>query len=146
MIPCQRHLFHLPDDIAYFNCAYTSPLMRTAEEAGRAAMERKRSPWTITPADFFETIEENRKLFARLVDADPDQAAIIPAVSYGVSLAAKNIPVARGRSIVVLQDQFPSNVYPWRRLAAERGAEIKTVQRPADSDWTPAVLEAIDEN
>ncbi|MCP4690661.1 MAG: aminotransferase class V-fold PLP-dependent enzyme [Desulfobacterales bacterium] len=80
------------------------------------------------------------------MDADPDQAAIIPAVSYGVSLAAKNIPVARGRSIVVLQDQFPSNVYPWRRLAAERGAEIKTVQRPADSDWTPAVLEAIDEN
>ncbi len=145
MIPCQRHLFDLPDDVAYFNCAYTSPLMRSAEEAGREAMIRKRSPWAITPAHFFETIEENRKLFGRLVDGDPNQTAIVPAVSYGVSLAANNLPLAPGQSVVVIQDQFPSNVYPWRRLAAENGGVIKTVQRPGDSDWTPAVLEAIDE-
>ena len=29
MIPCQRHLFDLPDDIAYLNCAYMAPLMHS---------------------------------------------------------------------------------------------------------------------
>jgi hypothetical protein len=29
MIPCQRHLFAIPEDVAYFNCAYTSPAILT---------------------------------------------------------------------------------------------------------------------
>jgi len=146
MIACQRHLFELPDDVAYFNCAYTAPLMRSAAAAGHRAIEEKNTPWRITPGDFFETGEENRTLFSRLVDGDPDQVAIIPAVSYGIALAAKNIPVAPGQTILVLQDQFPSNVYPWHQMAAEKEAAVITVPRPVDRDWTAAVLAAIDEN
>lgn len=145
MIPCQRHLFAFPDDVAYFNCAYTAPLMRTAAAAGQRAIEDKNTPWCIASGDFFETGEENRTLFSQLVDGTPDQVAIIPAVSYGIALAAKNIPIEPGQSILVLQDQFPSNVYPWHRLAAEKGAAIITVSRPADQDWTAAVLAAIDD-
>lgn len=145
MIPCQRHLFELPDDVAYFNCAYTAPLMRSAAAAGHQAIENKNTPWCITAGDFFETGEENRTLFSQLVDGNPDQVAIIPAVSYGIALAAKNIPVKAGQSILVLQDQFPSNVYPWHQLAAERGAAIITIPRPTDQDWTTAVLAAIDD-
>lgn len=145
MITCQRHLFELPNDVAYFNCAYTAPLLRSAAAAGHRAIEDKNTPWRIAPGDFFETGEENRVLFSQLVDGSPDQVTIIPAVSYGIALAAKNIPVDPGQSILVLQDQFPSNVYPWQQLAAENGAAIITVPRPADQDWTAAVLAAIDE-
>ena len=34
MIPCQRHLFDIPDRVAYLNCAYMSPLMKPALAAG----------------------------------------------------------------------------------------------------------------
>jgi len=145
MIPCQRHLFEMPHDVAYFNCAYTGPLMRAAADAGHRAIAEKNTPWCITPGDFCETGEENRTLFSQLVNGNPDQVAIIPAVSYGIALAAKNIPVASGQSILVLQDQFPSNVYPWHQLAAEKGADMITVPRPVDMDWTAAVLAAIDD-
>jgi selenocysteine lyase/cysteine desulfurase len=144
MIPCQRHLFAIPEDVAYFNCAYTSPLMRTAVRAGEGALQQKQAPWTVRPTDFFETAEVNRTLFGRLVDGHPDQVAIIPAVSYGIALATRNIPIAAGQTIVVLQDQFPSNVYAWRRVAVRCGATIRTVPRPSDNHWTPAVLAAID--
>ena len=53
MIPCQRHLFDLPDDVAYYNCAYMSPLMKEVVAAGEAAVARKARPWTIAPPDFF---------------------------------------------------------------------------------------------
>jgi len=144
MIPCQRDMFDIPENITYLNCAYTSPLLKAAQQAGRAAIQAKANPWTIKAEDFFSTAETARALFARLVGCSPDDVALVPAVSYGIALAARNLPVARNQAIVVLQDQFPSNVYPWMRVAHEKNAMVKTVQRPPDSDWTPAVLDAID--
>jgi len=41
----------------------------------------------------------------------------------------------------VLEEQFPSNVYPWRRLCRITGAEIVPVPKPRDGDWTATVLE-----
>jgi selenocysteine lyase/cysteine desulfurase len=144
MIPCQRELFEMPEDVAYFNCAYTSPLLRSAAAAGRAALAAKSHPWTITSGHFFETIEACRTLFGRLIGSTGDNVAIVPAVSYGIALAARNLPLAAGQTIVVLEDQFPSNVYSWRRLTAEKGAILRTVHRPADGDWTAAILDCID--
>ena len=144
MISCQRDMFDLPENITYLNCAYTSPLLKAAQEAGRAAIQAKANPWTITSGDFFSSADTARELFARLVDCKSDDVALVPAVSYGIALAARNLPVERDQTIVVLQDQFPSNVYAWMRLAHEKKAVVKTVQRPSDNDWTAVVLEAID--
>ena len=144
MIPSQRELFDLPENITYLNCAYTSPLLKTAREAGRAAIQAKSNPWTITAGDFFSSSNTARELFARLIECKPDDVALVPAVSYGIGLAARNLPVKPDQTIIVLQDQFPSNVYPWMRVAHEKKANLKTVQRPPDSDWTAALLEAID--
>ncbi len=146
MIPCQRELFDISDDVAYFNCAYTSPLLISAKKAGQRALKAKSNPWSITSEDFFTNIEENRMLFGQLIDSPQDNIAIIPAVSYGIALAAKNIPLSKGQNIMVLEEQFPSNIYAWRRVAEERGAFIKTVSRPESGNWTRAVLEAIDQN
>ncbi len=117
MIPNQRHLFDLPDDVSYLNVAYTAPLLHAAAKAGRDAIQAKQNPWTISSKDFFQSVETVRGLFARIIGCDPDCVAIIPAVSYGIALAAKNLPVEKGQSIIVLQDQFPSNVYSWHKLA-----------------------------
>jgi selenocysteine lyase/cysteine desulfurase len=139
----QRDLFEVPDDIAYLNCAYMSPQLRCAREIGEAAVARKSRPWEITPDDFFEGSEEIRALFAQLVGGDPDGVAIIPSVSYGIAVAAANVAVGEGQSILILEDQFPSNVYVWRELAARRGANLITIARPENHDWTHAVLEKI---
>ena len=69
----------------------------------------------------------------------------MPSVSYALATAAANLPLARGQRIVTLADQFPSNVYAWRELAAREGGEVVAVERPSQDDWTGAVLEAIDE-
>ena len=143
MIPNQRRLFRMPDDIAYFNCAYTSPLLKQAEALGESAVRQKTAPWELSTDFFFSYLNENRALFATLVGAVPEHVAIIPSVSYGIALAARNLPVEPGQTIIVLQDQFPSNIYSWHRLAHNLGAEIVTVPRPADGNWTPGVLDVI---
>lgn len=145
IIECQRHLFDIPDDIAYFNCAYMSPLMHKVVAAGQQAVTHKANPWRITPPDFFTTPERARTLFARLINATADDIAIVPACSYGTATAAQNLPVAKGQKLIVLQDQFPSNVYPWRELAREREAEVVTIPRGGNDGWTLRILDAISE-
>src|ERR671911_2328435 len=142
----KRDLFEIPEDIVYLNCAYMSPQLRPAREVGEKAISRKSRPWEITPDDFFEEAEETRALFARLIGGDTDGVAVIPSVSYGISVAAANVPVQEGEKIIILEDQFPSNVYSGRGRASREGANLATVPRPEDSDWTGALIEEIDEN
>ena len=142
----QSGLFEIPEEISYLNCAYMGPQLRSSREIGEQAAARKSRPWEITPEAFFEDAEETRALFARLVGADADGVALVPSVSYGVAVAAANVPVEEGQKIIILEDQFPSNVYAWRELAARRSADLVTVPRPDDLDWTAAVLEHLDEN
>ena len=142
----QSSLFEIPEDIAYLNCAYMGPQPHSVREVGEWAVRRKSRPWEITPPDFFEDAEKARALFARLVGGDAEGVAIIPAVSYGIAVAAANVPVQAGENILILEGQFPSNVHTWHELAKRKGANVVIVPRPADLDWTGAILEHLDEN
>ncbi len=142
-IPCQRDLFDIPDDVAWLNCAQMSPTMRSVAEAGEAAIRRKEHPWTISPVDFFTDSEIARGLFADVVNANPDEVAIVPSASYGMAIAAQNLSVGPDNRILVLDEQFPSNLYVWSELAKRTGARIDVVPRPDDDDWTAAILNRI---
>jgi len=143
MLPCQRHLFDIPEDVAYLNCAYMSPLMRSVVEEGNRGVARKAHPWEITPDKFFTGAEEFRTTAAQLIGATADCVAIVPSASYGIATAALNLPVRKGQRILVLDEQFPSNYYPWQRLAEDRGATLSIVPWPEDGDWTVAALKVL---
>jgi selenocysteine lyase/cysteine desulfurase len=143
-LPPQRHLFDIPDEVAFFNCAYVSPLPKASVLAGEEGLRRKSRPWTIAPADFFTASEAVRASFAGLINAAASDIAFAPAVSYGMAQAAHNIALARSQTIVTLAEQFPSNIYPWMDLAERTGATFVSVPRPADDDWTAALLARID--
>lgn len=145
MITCQKELFDIPDGVTYLNAAYMGPITRRAAEIGRAAVDQKLNPWSIKVSDFFDLPNRVYDLSAQLIGASPSDMAIIPSVSYGTAIAAKNIPISPGQNIVIMADQFPSNVYPWLELAKGNNAEIITVPWPADGDWTVALLNTINE-
>ena len=143
-IPCQRALFDIPEGVAYFNCAYMSPLLRTAVAAGHQGVANKSQPWRVRPADFFSLPDQARGLFAGLIGAQADDIAIVGSASYGIETALKNIRLQAGDKVLICADEFPSNLYPLRRAARLAGADIVTVARPQDGDWTRAILAAID--
>ncbi|MGH3090527.1 MAG: aminotransferase class V-fold PLP-dependent enzyme [Rubrobacteraceae bacterium] len=142
----RRELFEIPSNISYLNCAYMAPQLRSVKEIGEKWLSRRSRPWDITPKHFFTEAGRSRELFARLINGEPDGVALVPSVSYGIATAAANVEVEAGQNILVLDEQFPSNYYPWRELAKEKDAKLTVVARPEDHDWTRAVLERIDEN
>lgn len=143
MLSCQRSSFRLPDDTHYLNCAYMAPLLQTVEEAGIMGVRRKRNPALIEPEMFFTESEEVRRLFAQLIGGDAEQVALIPATSYGIATVARNLHLDQSQNMVVLHEQFPSNVYSWRRLASATGACLRTIVGRGN-DWSTRILEAID--
>ncbi len=145
-IPNQRHLFDIPDGLSYLNCAQQSPLLNAVCRAGETGASLKAHPWTDFRTQAAADAETARGLFGRLIGATENDIAIVPATSYGVAIAAANLPVTHGQKIVVTQDQFPSDYYAWRHLAEQSGGELVTVNRPKDGDWTSALESAINAN
>lgn len=145
MLPCQRHLFNLPDDIAFLNVANYAPQLKSGTEAGVAAVRMKESPWLFKSNLWFDLAEEWRVLAAQFMGVDADGIALVPGASYGIAVAAANIPVKRGQTIVLLHQEFPSNVYAWIELAQRNGAEVIFAQRESGESWTAALLRNIDD-
>jgi len=144
MLSSQRALFDIPRQVCYLNAASYSPLPLRTLEAGRAAVGRKGTPWTL-PAPFAgEQHERARKAAARLINADTADIALIPSISYGVATAAKLLTVERGTRVIVLEDDHSSPVLEWRARAEAQGFSVDTVQYPGDGDWTSVVLAAIE--
>ncbi|MCY4171051.1 MAG: aminotransferase class V-fold PLP-dependent enzyme [Bacteroidetes bacterium] len=145
MLSCQSDKFFLSPDRHYLNCAFLSPLMKNVEAAGIEALQIKRDPSQVTPNMFFEDINLARRLFAKLINCPQDQVALIPSTSYGIATIARNLSIESGDNIVLIQDQFPSNVYAWRRLSKTTGATIHTVVRDHKRDWSQKIIESINQ-
>jgi len=145
MLENQRHLFNMPDDVHYMNCAFMSPLLNSAVQAGHAAVDAKARPWNISPPDFFSYSNTARALFAGLINARAEDIALVSSVSYGTATAALNLPLNAGEKVLVLGEEFPSNLYAWRVKAKACRASIKMLERPLDMNWTGAVLSALED-
>ena len=161
ILPCQRHLFDIFDDIHWFNCAYLTPGLEAQRDGYLRGLERKLHPWTVSPPDdFFDDADEFRSLIARLLHdaASPKDIAINSSVSYGMAVVGKHLDAKIAQylktraslNLVLLAEQFPSNFYVWQQLQHKHGSErlqMRTVQRPNKlCSWTEHVIAAIDEH
>ncbi|MBO6621630.1 MAG: aminotransferase class V-fold PLP-dependent enzyme [Balneola sp.] len=148
---CKKKEFNLSSDVTYLNCAYMSPLMHCVEEAGIIGIQKKRQPNHISGQDFFTESDILRKEFAQLINCHKSEnCVIIPSVSYGMANVAKNLKLKKGDNIIVVGEQFPSNVYPWMEVAQKAEAEIITIAPPNEiqdrgKTWNDQILKTINE-
>lgn len=144
-LSCQRHLFDIPDNIAYFNCSYNAPLLVKSAKALVDGALSKRHPWTRKPSDFFDDAEEYRQLASKALGGSSDCYAVIPSASYGCSTVARILEdhFTASDEVVVLSEEFPSNYLPWLKLTQIAGARIVTALTPEDYNWTQSILDQI---
>jgi len=115
---------------------------------------RKSQPYEISQEHFFDTAETVRKRFAKLINCtDYENIAIIPSVSYGMATVVKNI-LKKGipnhkTKVVLVGEEFPSDVYAWGELMSENPkVSIETIQAPQElnnrgENWNNALIEAL---
>lgn len=121
-----------------------SPLPRAVQEVGRQSVGVKGQPWNVTSSDFFKGANRVRTRVGQLISTTPENIALIPSASYGLSTASAILSITAGQRVILLGEQFPSNVYPWLEMARQHQGEVVTIPRPADGAWTTPLLSEID--
>jgi Aminotransferase class-V len=122
MLPSRRTLFEIPDYVCYLDAAAIGPLPRAVKAAGETGVARKAQSWAIRPGNAKRQSERARKAVARLINAEPEDVALISSVSDGIATAARVLTVPTGsRVLLLLQDDHSSPVLEWLgRAEAQR--------------------------
>ena len=129
-----------------------SPQMKKMEKIGIETIKKQGQPYAYSIKDFFEPVQQLKTAFSTLIEADdPERIAIIPSASYGLANVASNLRLKEGDQIVVVDEQFPSNIYPWLNESIKKGATVEVVPAPKNREnrgeiWNQHILAAIDDH
>jgi cysteine desulfurase/selenocysteine lyase len=123
-----RPLFPITERYAYFNHAGVSPVNTRAVAAMNAFNERTAHE---PIGEFFEDVQAQlldlRRRIMTLINARSiDEIVLMPNTASGINTAALSLPLRPGDNVLVLDGDYPANVYPWMNLAG-RGVLTKIV-------------------
>lgn len=111
---------------AYYDHAAVAPLTRPAQQAMETWLQQAMCEGDTVWLDWARQVKETRSVAAELINADRDEIALVPHTTAGINLVAEGIDWKPGDNVVTLDDEFPSNLYPWMHL--ERlGVETRLV-------------------
>ncbi|MGH2757047.1 MAG: aminotransferase class V-fold PLP-dependent enzyme [Actinomycetota bacterium] len=123
-----REEFPLVERRTYLISASLGPLSRRSRALAHEHLEL----WgSLGPEElWFEhglpRLEECRERVARLIGADPDEIAVVPSVSAGLSAVATCLDFDERLKVVLTELDFPTNHYVWR-AQIRRGAKLDAV-------------------
>jgi cysteine desulfurase/selenocysteine lyase len=115
----------------HLNNAGVAPMTSRAERAiGDVAMSLREGSLAMTK--LLRRYEQARGSFSRLVGCSPENLAFFQTCAAAISQVAFGYPLAAGDRIVRLDQEYPSNAYPWHRAAERVGATVDVVQSGPD--------------
>jgi selenocysteine lyase/cysteine desulfurase len=97
---------------------------------------------TIWP-EWARRIEQIRQTAARLVNGRPEEIALVPNTTTGISLVAEGLAWEPGENVVTVAGEFPSNLYPWIHLR-DRGVQERRVEMEGFAVDPNRIAEACD--
>ena len=86
-----------------------------------------------------DLLRSTRTRAAEMLGADVGEVALIGPTTAGLSAVAAGLDWQAGDEVLIYQDDFPVNVYPWLALEA-RGVTVRRLQTPALGHITPELV------
>jgi selenocysteine lyase/cysteine desulfurase len=111
---------------AFFDHAAVAPLSGRAQQALTAWAADLAENGVAHDPQWVRRVGEVRELCGRLLNADPLDIAFIKNTSEGIGIVAEGYPWHSGDNVVIAEDEYPANRYPWMNLAG-RGVEVRAV-------------------
>ena len=123
-----RSLFPVTNKYIYMNHSAVCPLSTRVRDAMNALVEDVTANGSVNYSDWLETYQRTRSSAARLVNARAHEIAFMRNTSEAISAIANGIDWREGDNVVTCNVEFPANVYPWMRLAQDRGIDLRLVE------------------
>jgi selenocysteine lyase/cysteine desulfurase len=111
---------------AYFDHAAVAPITSLCQQVMTEWAADVAENGEIHEPGWLRRVEEVRRDFGRLLNADPLDIAFIKNTSEGIGFIAEGYPWRHGDNMITAAEEYPSNIYPWMNLAG-RGVEVRFV-------------------
>ncbi len=111
---------------AYFDHAAVSPLPTPARDAIAKWLQQAHELGDANWMQWHQAAEQTRAASAKLLNAQPSEIALIPSTTYGINLIAHGLDWQPGDSMVLPDNEFPSNSIPWQMLR-QKGVDVRIV-------------------
>ena len=138
-----RRLFPSAESSLHLDHAGVSPISTRVDDSCRRflaesvdCLPRRYPYWELRA-------EEVRAACARLAGAEPRQVACVKNTSEALSFVAAGFAWREGDVVLTVEEEFPSNVYPWWDLR-RRGVECRSVPSRAVMGDLDGFVEALD--
>ncbi len=135
-----RAPFALKNDAhVHLNAAGVAPMTQRAVDAGQRLLTMmQRGSAGLAP--IFAELDSARATFASLVNCAPADLGFFQTCAAAITQAAFGITLRADDEIVLLDQEYPSNAYPWIHAAARAGARVVTVPSGPDLKIDPRAM------
>jgi cysteine desulfurase/selenocysteine lyase len=127
----RRTEFPWTDTTIYLNHASVGPLPERTLVVLEAFNRKRAAPFQLPDRDLIATMAESRRLAAELIAASPEEIALAINTGFGLSLAARALPLRAGDIVLASDREFPANVYPWM-LLKDKGVTLELAPTTAE--------------
>lgn len=118
-------------DTVYLNNASVGPLPERTRIVLETFNRKRAAPFQLPDRELMATMAESRRLAAALIGAVPEEIALTINTGFGLSLAARALPLRSGDIVLASDREFPANVYPWM-LLKDIGVTLELVPTTAE--------------
>ena len=115
--------FPVAKTLIYLNHAAVAPLCRSSAEAMKWLADDACQNGSLHYDIWMDAYSGLRSATARLINATPEEIAIVKNTSEGIATVALGLAWKPGDRVVAFKEEFPANYYPWLRLEP-RGVQL----------------------
>jgi len=121
-----REAFPVTKRLAFMNHAAVAPIPACTVDAMTQMLRDVAEGGDASSGTWNEKIRRTRELAAALIGASAEEIAFVKNTTEGILFVANGIDWREGDNVVLPDQEFPANVYPWLNLK-RRGVEARLV-------------------
>jgi cysteine desulfurase/selenocysteine lyase len=107
------------------NCGTTPAGTHILTAASRYMEGYARKGILANPAGFTAVQSNIKNILSRLLNCLPEELALIHNTAEGMNFISHGLKLTAGDEVILLQNEYPSNIYPWRHLE-KKGVRLVT--------------------
>jgi cysteine desulfurase/selenocysteine lyase len=128
------------DGKVWLNVASEGPLPHAAVAALKDVLEWKLQPFQLTIPKFTSVPYQLKLAIGTMINVDPQDVILGNSATYGLQILANGLPLKEGDQVLLMQNDFPTNIVPWLALS-KKGIQVRQI-KAAEHVLTPDELVA----
>ncbi|MEZ5344761.1 MAG: aminotransferase class V-fold PLP-dependent enzyme [Pyrinomonadaceae bacterium] len=132
--------FNLDAESIWLNCAHQGPLPKCAVKELKKAAKLKEDPGILDDKLFFEVPARLKNAIGSLFNIPPAEVILANSATYTLDILARGSGWEKGDQILLVDGDFPANIYPWLPLRS-KGVDVKLIRPRSGRKLTVKDLE-----